>query len=103
MRAGDTLQSIAQAVWGDSALWYRLAQANALYGEAGLAAGQVLTIPPGVQRSTLSASTLRPYDPGDVLGDLSPVNPPPRPRPRPRPPPPPSATSAARSAPSCWS
>jgi len=28
--AGDTLQSIAQMLWGDSSLWYVLADANGL-------------------------------------------------------------------------
>jgi nucleoid-associated protein YgaU len=28
VQAGDTLQSIAQAVWGDSSLWYLIADAN---------------------------------------------------------------------------
>jgi len=28
--AGDTLQSIAETLWGDSSLWYLLAEANGL-------------------------------------------------------------------------
>ena len=30
VQGGDTLQSIAQAYWGDSSLWYLIAQANGL-------------------------------------------------------------------------
>jgi nucleoid-associated protein YgaU len=30
VRTGDTLQSIAQGAYGDSALWYRIAEANGL-------------------------------------------------------------------------
>jgi hypothetical protein len=44
VREGDTLQSIAQAVWGDAAMWYLLADANGLDGSEALAAGMTLTI-----------------------------------------------------------
>jgi nucleoid-associated protein YgaU len=43
--AGDTLQSIAQNIWGDSSLWYLIADANGLAGNAALQAGQSLVIP----------------------------------------------------------
>jgi len=43
--AGNTLQSIAQAVWGDSSLWYFIADANGLDAGANLATGQSLSIP----------------------------------------------------------
>jgi YD repeat-containing protein len=42
---GDTLQSIAQRVFGDAKEWYRLADANGLMGAVGLVSGQVLAIP----------------------------------------------------------
>ncbi|KQN71156.1 LysM peptidoglycan-binding domain-containing protein [Sphingomonas sp. Leaf62] len=72
VQAGDTLSGIADQVWGDASLWYKLATANGLGADSALVAGQVLTIPAGVVRSTYNADTYRPYDPTDVLGDLNP-------------------------------
>ncbi|HEY5723948.1 MAG TPA: LysM peptidoglycan-binding domain-containing protein [Allosphingosinicella sp.] len=74
-RAGDTLQNIASALWGDSSLWYKLADANGMSGSAALVDGQRLTIPVGVSKVTHNASTFRPYDPAKVIGDLSPTTP----------------------------
>ncbi|HEU0066048.1 MAG TPA: hypothetical protein VFQ57_02280, partial [Sphingomonas sp.] len=74
-RAGETLGSAAQALWGDASLWYKLAQANGLGADAALATGQVLSVPPGVTRSRYAADTAAPFDPADTLGDLSPVAP----------------------------
>jgi trimeric autotransporter adhesin len=34
--AGETLSSIAARLWGDSSLWYKLAEANGLAGDAAL-------------------------------------------------------------------
>jgi nucleoid-associated protein YgaU len=42
---GDTLQSIAQAVWGDSSLWYLIADANGLNAGSALALGSTISIP----------------------------------------------------------
>ncbi|MDF2388593.1 hypothetical protein JMG10_44650, partial [Nostoc ellipsosporum NOK] len=42
---------------------------------ATLVAGQRLTIPTGVVRSSNSAATFKPYDPAEALGSLSPTNP----------------------------
>ncbi|WP_289024778.1 LysM peptidoglycan-binding domain-containing protein [uncultured Sphingomonas sp.] len=78
VRAGDTLQSIAAQLWGDSALWYRLAEANGMAGASGLIQGQALTIPSGVLRSTNNAGTFNPYNPADILGDTSPTTPQPQ-------------------------
>ncbi len=72
VQAGDTLSGIAEQVWGDASLWYKLATANGLGADSMLAAGQVLTIPAGVVRSTYNADTYKPYDPTDVLGDVNP-------------------------------
>jgi len=43
--AGDTLPSIAAAVWGDGSLWWMIAEANSLTGADPLIAGQVLILP----------------------------------------------------------
>ena len=71
VRAGETLSSIAASLWGDASLWYRLAQANGLSGEAALMEGQSLRIPAGVMKNTHNASTYRPYDPAETIGDTA--------------------------------
>jgi YD repeat-containing protein len=78
VRAGDTLSSIAAQLWGDSSLWYKLAEANGLGGESGLTDGQMLTIPVGIFKNHHTASTFMPFDPGSVVGDLSPTAPQPQ-------------------------
>ena len=45
MATGDTLQTIAHSAYGDSSLWYRIADANGLSGNADLRVGQTLSIP----------------------------------------------------------
>lgn len=72
VQAGDTLSGIADQIWGDASLWYKLATANGLGADSMLVAGQILTVPAGVVRSTYNADTYRPYDPTDVLGDINP-------------------------------
>lgn len=72
VQVGDTLSGIADQVWGDASLWYKLATANGLGADSVLVAGQVLTVPAGVVRSTYNADTYKPYDPTDVLGDVNP-------------------------------
>ncbi len=74
-RAGDTLRSIAQQLWGDSSLWYKLAEANGIQGDMALAEGQRLNVPPGVVRSSHNAATFRPYDAAEATGNLSPTQP----------------------------
>jgi hypothetical protein len=74
-RGGETLQAVAASLWGDSGLWYKLAQANGLSGDAALSAGQTLRIPAGVVRNTFNAATITPTDPADTLGDVNPTSP----------------------------
>ena len=62
VRGGDTLRSVAQAIWGDADLWYKLAEANGLSATSSLTEGQSLSIPTGVWRTHQSASTYIPYD-----------------------------------------
>jgi LysM repeat protein len=82
VQAGDTLQSIAQAQYGDASLWYVIAQANALSSDNDLAIGQRLTIPQ-VTTSSNTATTFKPYDPGSIVGSTTPnlpvIAPPPPP------------------------
>ena len=79
VRAGDTLKSIAQSMWGDSSLWYMIADANGLSGSDTLTAGRVLTIPNKVANIHNNATTFRPYDVGAAIGDTSPTLPEPPP------------------------
>jgi LysM repeat protein len=64
VKNGDTLQSIAQAVWGDSAMWYLIADANGLDASQALTAGMNLTIPNKVTNIHNNSSTYRVYNPG---------------------------------------
>ncbi|CAN7717298.1 DUF4214 domain-containing protein [Duganella sp. LjRoot269] len=72
---GETLQSIAQAVWGDSKLWYLIADANGLDSSAALKAGDILRIPARVNTVHNDYATFRPYDAADALGNSAPAMP----------------------------
>lgn len=72
VQRGDTLQGIAQAMWGDANLWYKIAEANGLGAGAALIEGQRLTLPTGVVRTAHNADSFRPYDPANAIGDLTP-------------------------------
>jgi YD repeat-containing protein len=75
VKAGDTLQSIAQNIWGDASLWYVLADANGVSGSTALKAGQVLTLPNRITNIHNNSTTFRPYNAGRVIGDTSPTLP----------------------------
>lgn len=72
IKSGDTLQSIAQGAYGDSALWYRIAEANGLVTSTDLKVGQTLNIPNRVSTIHNNDSTFKPYDPSRITGDLTP-------------------------------
>ena len=82
VQQGDTLKSIAQAVYGNASLWYIVAQANALNGDADLAVGLSLSIP-SVTTNKNDATTFKPYNPSEILGSTTPdlpvIAPPPPP------------------------
>ena len=78
VRQGDSLQIIAANLWGDSSLWYKLAEANGMSGATTLSEGQRLIIPSGVLKNHHNASTFRPFDPSETLGDISPTTPQPQ-------------------------
>jgi LysM repeat protein len=73
VRPGDTLQSIAQSAYGDSKLWYRIADANGLASSSDLKVGQTLNIPSGVGTISNNAGTFKPYDASRITGDLNPL------------------------------
>src|SRR5262249_52933786 len=90
VQSGDTLIGIAQTVYGDSALWYMIADANSIVAAPGdplpvSEIGKAYEIPSAI-RSSNSAGTFSPYNAAAIIGDDRPiVIPPPLP-----PPPPPS-------------
>jgi len=61
-RDGDTLQSIAAAVWGDASLWWMIAEANGLTSADAIAGGMTLSIPNRVSNFHNTDDTFRPYD-----------------------------------------
>ncbi|WEF32877.1 hypothetical protein [Pseudoduganella chitinolytica] len=76
--ANETLQSIAQSVWGDANLWYLIADANALTAESALKVGDILRIPARVNTVHGDYDTYKPYDPSEQIGNTAPVMPPPK-------------------------
>ncbi|WKB51634.1 LysM peptidoglycan-binding domain-containing protein [Eleftheria terrae] len=75
VQSGDTLQSIAQTVWGDRAMWYLIAEANGLSGAETLVEDQRLTIPPKITNIHNNSGTFRVYDPGEAMGNIQPTLP----------------------------
>ncbi|RQP26682.1 putative Ig domain-containing protein [Piscinibacter terrae] len=72
VQAGDTLQSIASNSYGDSSLWWKIAQANGIAGNADLRIGQTLTLPSSGISAHNDAGTFRPYDASTMMGDTTP-------------------------------
>ncbi len=81
VRDGDSLKSIASALWGDETLWYVLADANGLKSTDELKAGRLLTVPNKVTNVHNTASTFKPYGPGKAIGNTQPTLPDPPPPP----------------------
>lgn len=69
---GDSLQSIARSAFGDSALWYRIAEANGLSSDRDLRVGQTLNIPNKPAGVHNDGGVFKPYDPSKVVGDTTP-------------------------------
>ncbi|WP_454056445.1 LysM peptidoglycan-binding domain-containing protein [Cupriavidus sp. Marseille-Q8015] len=69
---GDSLQSIARSAYGDSALWYRIAEANGLSSDRDLRVGQTLNIPNKVTGVHNDGGVFKPYDPSKIVGDTTP-------------------------------
>lgn len=75
---GDTLYSIAQAIYGDSAKWYLIADANGLTQNPSTVfsntdIGRSLRIPNVSTSLHNNAATFKPYNPGEIIGDLAPT------------------------------
>ncbi len=75
VQSGDTLESIASQLWGDSSYWYMIADANGLSDDSDLAAGMDLQIPNKIHNDANNASTYAVYDPNEALGNDSPTAP----------------------------
>ena len=83
---GETLADVAQSIYGDSSLWYVIADTNALtQGPAdrfsSQEAGRSLRIPANDQQLRNNSTTFQPYNPTEVIGDLTPdptILPPPK-------------------------
>lgn len=79
VQAGDNFQLIAAKLWGNSSLWYLIADANGFSGTESLTAGTRLSIPNTVSNIHNNSETFRPYDPSKGLGHVSPEIPAPPP------------------------
>ena len=72
VNAGDTLQSIAYSVYGDSGQWWQIAQANGLGSDRDLRVGETLRIPSVTGGTHNASGTFDPYDPSKIVGDVNP-------------------------------
>ncbi|AXQ28041.1 LysM peptidoglycan-binding domain-containing protein [Solimonas sp. K1W22B-7] len=75
---GESLESIAAAVWGDASLWYLIADANGLSSSAEVVEGMALEIPNRVTNVHNNDKTFKPYNPGEAIGSLQPTPKPPK-------------------------
>nr|WP_238691736.1 LysM domain-containing protein [Xanthomonas arboricola] len=71
VQAGDTLRGLAQRLYGNSNLWYVLAEANAIDDDSGLVAGATLNVP-DVKANTNDASTFKPFNASEAIGSTTP-------------------------------
>jgi YD repeat-containing protein len=70
--AGETLQGVALATYGDAALWYVIADANGLSSASPLTEGQVLQIPTNVASMRNSTEAFKPFNAGEMIGNTTP-------------------------------
>ncbi len=80
VQGGDTLRTIAARVFGDAGLWYVLAEENGLANpDELLVEGTLLRVPNEVIALGNSATTFKPFDMTQALGDTTPTQPAPPP------------------------
>src|SRR5262249_45083760 len=77
---GETLQSIASAIYGHPELWFIIADANGLTGSEQLHTGMRLIIPNSVQYAGFDVNYHTIYKEGDIVGSKLPnlKSPPPK-------------------------
>ncbi|WP_233203196.1 LysM peptidoglycan-binding domain-containing protein [Chitinimonas sp. BJB300] len=72
VQGGETLRHIAGQVYGNSNLWYLLADANGLSEDTELKAGTRITIPNTSKSDAISADTFKAYKEDEVVGSQMP-------------------------------
>jgi phage tail protein X len=73
-QAGDTLRSVAQRVYGDSSLWYVIAEENGYTNpDAVLAEGLALRVPNQLVNMRNTSEVFRPFNTSAAIGDTSPT------------------------------
>ncbi|ENM5774716.1 LysM peptidoglycan-binding domain-containing protein [Vibrio mimicus] len=79
VQQNDSLQRIAQTVYGDSRYWYLIADANGISPNDKLTAGKSLVIPNQHTQTYNGAESFKPYNESEVLGNVNPdpIAPPP--------------------------
>ncbi len=75
-QTGDTARTIAARVFGDPGLWYLIAEENGFTGpETVIPEGTSVRIPNEVISLKNDASTFKPFNPADAIGDTTPTQP----------------------------
>uniref|UniRef100_UPI00210B66C9 hypothetical protein n=1 Tax=Massilia sp. YIM B04103 TaxID=2963106 RepID=UPI00210B66C9 len=75
----ETLEGIAQALWGERNLWYLIGDANNLDRSAKLKAGDALRVPTRSNTVYNDSNSFTPYDASEQLGNTAPTMAPPKP------------------------
>lgn len=70
--AGDTLQSIAEQMYGNASLWFVIADANGLSASTALTPGTLLLIPNTIHSGTITADNHKVYSETDLVGSTLP-------------------------------
>jgi YD repeat-containing protein len=70
VQEGDTLRGIAARIFGDSSLWYLLAEENGLTDpDVALPVGSTLRVPNSVYSLSNTSEVFKPFDVNEVIGD----------------------------------
>ena len=72
VNAGDTLQSIAEQMYGNASLWFVIADANGLSADTPLTQGMQLLVPNTIQNGTITALNHKVYSETDLVGSTLP-------------------------------
>jgi hypothetical protein len=72
VQAGDTLQGIASQMYGNSSLWFVIADANGLNAGDQLKAGTVLIVPNTIKSGTITADNHTVYSETQITGSTLP-------------------------------